>query len=223
MQLVHAGMAQHGTVVFAHEQTKGKGQRQKQWISNVGENIMMSVVIQPSSYFTNQQFLLSMTIAIAARQFFDSYTNGDTKIKWPNDVYWRDRKAGGILIENIVQGNNWKYAIVGLGININQKEFKGFENRAVSLKQITGKDYDAIALAKELLSHIEHALTNAAQTVYQTYQEHLYKNGKKVTFKKGARTFEGLVKGVTGEGLLKVESFMEEHFSIGEIEWLTEK
>src|SRR5256885_16124829 len=100
MGLVHAGMAQHGTAVFTHEQTKGKGQRNRQWQSQKDQNIAISLVIEPKSLVISELFILSMTIATGVKHFFNSYTNGDVKIKWPNDIYWRDRKAGGILIEN---------------------------------------------------------------------------------------------------------------------------
>src|SRR4029078_6487819 len=111
MGLIHAGMAQHGTAVFAHEQTKGKGQRNKQWLSAPNKNIILSLIVQPFGLRTNELFLLSMSGAIGVQNFFNSQAGGKTKIKWPNDMYWRDRKAGGILIENIIQGEEWKYAI----------------------------------------------------------------------------------------------------------------
>ena len=111
MGLVHAGMAQHGVAVFTHEQTKGKGQRHKQWTATANENIILSIIIEPGLSI-DRQFLLSMYTAVAVQNFFAHYAGNDTKIKWPNDLYWRDRKAGGILIDNIVTGFNWKYAII---------------------------------------------------------------------------------------------------------------
>ena len=89
MGLIHAGMAQHGTTVFAHEQTKGKGQRDKQWWSRPNENITLSLIVKPFGLSTNELFLLSMTVSIGVQQFFQSYAGEDTSIKWPNDVYWR--------------------------------------------------------------------------------------------------------------------------------------
>src|SRR5687768_13782589 len=141
MQLIHEGMAQHGTVVFAHEQTKGKGQRNKQWISAPNQNLMFSLITEPFGLNTSQVFLLSMSVANGVQAFFNKYAVDQVKIKWPNDLYWGDRKAGGILIENIVQGTNWKHAIIGIGININQTDFGDFI-KAVSLKMIIGKAYD---------------------------------------------------------------------------------
>ena len=123
MGLVHAGMAQHGTAVFAHEQTKGRGQRNKAWVSEPGANIALSVIFQPPAFSTSQLFMISKLVATAVLNFFNSYATTDTSIKWPNDIYWRDRKAGGILIENMVNGSTWNWAVVGIGININQVNF----------------------------------------------------------------------------------------------------
>jgi BirA family biotin operon repressor/biotin-[acetyl-CoA-carboxylase] ligase len=122
MGKVRAGMAQHGLSVFALEQTRGKGQRDKIWISEPGQNIALSLVLEPKHHFPSL-FLLSMAMAVGTVRFFRKYVPDDVSIKWPNDVYWRDRKAGGILIENVWQGGVWKFAVVGIGININQTRF----------------------------------------------------------------------------------------------------
>lgn len=98
-----AGKAGHGTVYFTLEQTAGKGQRGKTWLATPGENIMMSVVIEPHPLKTSQQFLLSAAIALGCYDFFKNYAGDETSIKWPNDIYWRDRKAAGILIESRVK------------------------------------------------------------------------------------------------------------------------
>jgi BirA family biotin operon repressor/biotin-[acetyl-CoA-carboxylase] ligase len=100
MGLVRAGMASHGTAVFAHDQTKGKGQRNKQWDSEGSKNIAISLVIEPGFMNGRPMFLLSMMTAVGVVNFFNNYIADELKIKWPNDIYWRDRKAAGILIEN---------------------------------------------------------------------------------------------------------------------------
>jgi BirA family biotin operon repressor/biotin-[acetyl-CoA-carboxylase] ligase len=185
MAQANAALADHGTVYFALEQTAGKGQRGKSWITTIGENIMMSVVIQPQSLKTSDQFLLSAAIALGCYDFFKNYAGEETTVKWPNDIYWRDRKAGGILIESRI-GNResavgsqkpaaptnlpkenplpiadsrlplWLWAIAGVGLNINQTQFGEGILRPVSLKQITGKTYDIQLLAKELCNYLEH-------------------------------------------------------------------
>lgn len=223
MGLVREGMAQHGAAVFAHEQSRGKGQRNKQWFSAKGENIAMTVVIEPLELIPAQPFLFSMMAANAVSKFLTSYVANEVKIKWPNDIYWRDRKAAGILIENVWQGNEWKFAVVGIGININQTEFGELGERAVSLKQITGKDFVPVHLAKELCSLLEECyrqLIDEPQLLIYNYKMHLYKLNETVKLKKGNRIFNAVVKDVTTNGQFVVEHAMEERFDVGEIEWI---
>lgn len=223
MGLVHAGMAQHGTAVFAQEQTRGRGQRNKTWISEPGSNIALSVIFQPPAYSTSQLFMISKLVATATLNFFNSYTTTDTSIKWPNDIYWRDRKAGGILIENIIMGSEWKYTIAGIGLNINQTSFKGLKNKAVSLREITGNIFEPAALARELCIFLDIQFNKLLQDpaeISRQYQEHLFGYGKKVKLKQGSRIFEATVREVTDLGQLVVEHTLEERFEVGEVEWI---
>ena len=105
----------------------------------------------PEKLPINEQFLLSASIALSCYDLLNKYLPGEIFIKWPNDLYIRDRKAGGILIENIISGIIWKYAIIGIGININQTKFDKRLPNPVSLKQATGQTFDVIDLAKKLL------------------------------------------------------------------------
>jgi BirA family transcriptional regulator, biotin operon repressor / biotin---[acetyl-CoA-carboxylase] ligase len=223
MGLVHAGMAQHGICVFAHEQIKGKGQRNKRWISGSGENIILSIIVQPHNPSPKHLFLLSMMVAIGTHKFLSRYAGADTSIKWPNDLYWRDRKAGGILIENNIQGSEWKYAVIGIGLNINQTNFEDLPVKAVSLKQITGKSYDVVELAKELILDIQSifdGISNNPAEIIDTYHKHLYQLQQTVKLKKGPRIFEAYIKGVTQDGKLITKTYTEELFNVGEIEWI---
>ena len=223
MAVLHEGMAQHGMVVFTHHQQKGKGQRNKEWISGKDMNIALSAIIEPTTMLPSQLFLLSMAIAVAAADLYKSYADEDVCIKWPNDIYWRDRKAGGILIENVIKGNAWKYAVAGIGLNINQTDFGELNVKAVSLKQITGKSYDPLQLAKELCLNINEEcgrLWNDTSQTINRYQKYLYKMNQKVKLKKDNRVFEAIIKDVTKDGRLVVETSVEEQFSVGEIEWL---
>ncbi len=221
--LIHEGMAQHGTVVFAHRQTNGKGQRNKAWITGNGNNIAMSIIVQPQGWLLSKLFLLSMATANAACLFYSKYAGEQTKVKWPNDLFWCDRKAGGILIENILSGNEWKYAVVGIGININQTQFDDLHQKAVSLKQITGKDYNVISLAKELCEFLELAydgMYKHEKGVINLYHQNLYKLNEQVRLKKNTRVFNATVKGVSVNGQLITQQATEELFNVGEVEWI---
>ena len=221
---IHEGLAQHGMAIFAHEQTAGKGQRGKQWVSVERDNIILSIIIKPLSLAVSQQFQLSVCTAVAVRDFFEKYAGENTKIKWPNDLYWKDRKAGGILIESVVKSTWADWSVVGIGININQAGFPPALVNPVSLKQITGKNFNPVELAKELCLSMDHyfqELTkNGLENILPIYLEHFYKRDEKVKLKKGARVFEAIIKGVSPEGKLVVEHGIEEQFDLGEIQWI---
>jgi BirA family biotin operon repressor/biotin-[acetyl-CoA-carboxylase] ligase len=225
MGQVHAQMTKHGTVYFALEQTAGKGQRSKTWKSEPGQNIILSVVINPGKLKPHQTFFLSAAVAVACREFFVKYAGDDASIKWPNDLYWSDRKAGGILIENLIRGSDWAYAIVGIGININQTQFPEDVKHGVSLKQITGRPFNCQTLAKELCSLIdkwfELLQTGKEEMILNKYREHLYKRGKQLKLKSNNRVFEAEILDVTEEGKLRVRAGeVEEEFGVGEIEFI---
>lgn len=229
---VHAGLAPHGASFFAHEQFAGKGQRGRVWKSEKGSSIITSIVFDPRPLSLTNQFQLSACIALSACQFLEKFAGDDTKIKWPNDLYWQDRKAGGVLIENIIGGitakgkpsSGWQWAIAGIGLNINQGKFPEGLTNPVSLRQITGKEYDLVELAKELYGHIDKnwkmLVKEGFEKIYLSYLDRLYKKDRSVKFKKGSRVFEATVKKVSTEGTLVVQHAMEEEFRTGEVEWV---
>ncbi|THU37358.1 biotin--[acetyl-CoA-carboxylase] ligase [Niastella caeni] len=221
MRQIQAGMASHGITWFALEQTAGKGQRGKSWLTTPNQNIMLSTVITPGLLPT-RQFWLSATVALACYDFYKKYAGEETRIKWPNDVYWRDRKAGGILIENVFRGSDWLYAVVGIGINVNQVVFDPSLPNPVSLKQITGKDLNASEMGRELCQALENryqALQAAGiDAILQQYQQVLYKMHQPVTLKKGAILFETTIHGVSETGRLLTKDVIEREFDFGEVE-----
>jgi len=224
MGKVHAGLANHGMAWFANEQTAGKGQRGKTWKTEKGKNIAMSLVLQPQRFIAGPQFYLSAAVALACFDFFSAHAGDETKIKWPNDLYWRDRKAGGILIENIYHGKAWKWAVVGTGININQTWFDASLQNPVSLKQITGKDFDAIALAKELYERLMQNTsllnTGRADELLERYNSSLYKKNEKVVLIEKGEKIETVIKAVSAEGKLITSGITEREFDFGEVEWV---
>ena len=226
MQKVHARLAKHGDAWFAMEQTKGKGQRGKSWQSRAGENIILSIVIAPSFLVPAQSFLLNAAIALGMYDFFKKYAGNETSIKWPNDIYWRDRKAGGILIENSIRAKKWLFAVAGLGLNINQGYFEESLSRPTSLRQITGKSFEVIDLAKELCCFLEEryeALKAGNEAlILHDYRLAMYKLNDQVKFTTNGVLQEALVKSVTADGLLIVETAnkKEEKWLWGTVEWM---
>lgn len=222
MQQVHDGLAKQGYAWFASEQTAGKGQRGKSWTGEKGKNIAMSIALEPGLLKITSQFHLSAAIALAVSEFFKIYAGDEVKIKWPNDLFWRDRKAGGILIENKFQGNAWKWAVAGIGININQTEFSKDLVNPVSLKQITGKTFNAVDLAKELHSLLMKNLAegrNLAE-IMQQYNEQLYRINQLVALRKAGAKFDTVLKEVSPQGKLVTVDAIEREFDFGEVEWV---
>jgi BirA family transcriptional regulator, biotin operon repressor / biotin---[acetyl-CoA-carboxylase] ligase len=229
---VHAGLARHGTAFFAHEQVAGKGQRGRVWKAEKDSSIITSIVIDPRPLPLSNQFHLSACIALSACEWLESYAGDDTKIKWPNDIYWQDRKAGGVLIENIIggvgpdgkQGSWWQWAIAGIGININQGKFPEDLGNPVSLKQITGRENNPVILVKGLYERINKnwnmLVTDGFENIYSGYLQRLYKKDLIVKLKKGSRIFEASIRKVSTDGLLVVQHAMEEEFRTGEVEWV---
>ena len=241
MALVHGdilpdgqGEPQHGMAIFSHEQTAGKGQRGKNWVSEKDANIALSILLNPFPLSVPDQFKLSVCIAASTWDLFSKYAGDETRIKWPNDLYWRDRKAGGVLIENVIGGLElgigvgksevWKWSVVGIGININQTVFDPYLPNPVSLKQITGKNHEPVELAKELCSIIEKnyqaLIAGNFETLFNKYLSHLYKKDEKVKLKKGNRVFETTIQGVSETGQLITQHSIEERFEFGEVEWV---
>lgn len=233
MARVHDGVAQHGMTWFAHSQTAGKGQRDKSWESETGANIIMSVVISPAPLQPTESFQLSACITVAVFQFFKKFAGNETKIKWPNDIYWRDRKAAGILIENSIRSGTrlqksdsvgiWQWAVAGIGVNVNQTIFPAELLNPVSLKQITGKNYDTVELAKQLCEsleiYFEKLMNNGFQSILEAYNKNLYKKDKSVRLKKDHRVFSATVKNVSSTGQILVQHGIEEKFDFGEVMW----
>jgi BirA family transcriptional regulator, biotin operon repressor / biotin---[acetyl-CoA-carboxylase] ligase len=223
MGLARAAMAQHGTAVFTHEQTKGKGQRSKGWVSSKRQNLALSVILTPTLLRTSPLFSVSRMAAVAVNELVSNHIKTDVKIKWPNDIYWRDRKAAGILIENIWQGSEWQFAVIGIGLNVNQADFGVLGTKAVSLKQVTGKHFDSLTLAKELCNILEkkyQLLCSDPSAISAEYSANLFKLSEQVKLRKDGRVFEALFTGVNNEGQMVVQNGMEQTFNVGEVEWV---
>jgi BirA family transcriptional regulator, biotin operon repressor / biotin---[acetyl-CoA-carboxylase] ligase len=224
MAKVRAGMAKHGMAIFAMEQTAGKGQRGKSWQTQPGQNIALSLILNTDTLRTDQQFYLNMLVALGVNDFIKEHAGGETAIKWPNDLYWRDRKAGGILIETVFKGTAWKWTVAGIGINLNQTQFDKSLPNPVSLSQTTGKTYDVIALAKQLygfvMKRVEGVATIKADTIVQEYNSNLYKLNQTVKLKKANAIFKTTIRGVSLSGQLHTEDTMERQFDFGEVKWV---
>lgn len=137
-------------VAVADFQTAGKGQGSHTWESEAGKNLLFSIKVNPRWVPVRQQFLLSMAGAIAIKEALETYVDGIT-LKWPNDVYWNDKKISGTLIETSIDSKGIKTCIFGIGINVNQEAFHSDTPNPVSLRQILGHEVDKDELLQKVI------------------------------------------------------------------------
>ena len=231
MNQVKTNLAGHGAAYLAQKQWAGKGQMGKAWEAESGQNILLSVVLDPKKLVFDglalEPSVVSMLVAVGCFNFFITYAGDETRIKWPNDIYWRDRKAAGILIENSFRGPIWQWSIAGMGVNINQTEFGTGLQKAVSLKQMTGKTFQVPALAKELCSHIEAALQMVVDkgpgTLLELYNNALYKKGEQVQLDIEGKKITATICRVLSNGHLEIETEngSKQSHALGAIQWLS--
>ena len=223
MRLIQKGEATSGNAVFSMEQTSGKGRRGKDWLSKKGENIALTVTVQMQWLSVFHQFQLSAAAALATYDFVSKYISAPVFIKWPNDIFISDTKAGGILIENVLKGTLWQWAVIGIGINVNQTDFKAPGFSATSLKKITGKDYSIKGLAEELyqliLKRIDELKAGNFHKMLEEYNQKLYAKDKLVKLKKANILFETKITGVSASGQLITQDAFERHFNFDEVEF----
>jgi BirA family biotin operon repressor/biotin-[acetyl-CoA-carboxylase] ligase len=224
MAMTQRGVASSGDAVFAMEQHAGKGRRGKTWESPKGENILLTILAQMQWLPVKDQFFLSMAVALACYDLFSKYSKETITIKWPNDIFLNDSKAGGILIENVIKGNLWQWAIIGLGLNINQVDFTKDKLKAVSLKQGSGEHFDVIGLSHELrenfLKRLRLLQSGEAGGMLNEYNKNLFRRNSLVKLKKGNIAFETRIERVSLSGELITKDVIERSFGFDEVQWI---
>ena len=206
MQLIDADKARHGLTITARTQTHGKGQRGKSWAGTPGESLLMSMIIIPEALISGQA-AFNAAIAVAVADVLKQlYSKWRVYIKWPNDIIINDKKAGGILIENVLRGNKWAYSVIGLGLNILQRDFPAELPNATSLALSSGMEFDLpelILLVRErILKNISALLLPEA---IKKYNQYLYKRNEKQAFSNAYEQWEVTIIDADSQGVLNVQ------------------
>jgi len=205
-RLAESEGVEEGTAVVSLEQTSGRGQRGNSWASEVGLGLYFSILLRPSDCSAEGPFLLNKVIAAAAARYVETAAGCRVSIRWPNDLLIGGRKAGGLLIENTWRGSRLGEVIAGVGINLNQQEFRGdFRTPPVSLGQLTGKSFDPIeeagVLQEKLLSAYDSWRYDPDTGVVEYYTMRLHGRGGMVRFLTAAGDFvDALFSGVDEQG-----------------------
>ncbi len=214
-----------GTVIMAEDQVAGRGQQQNKWYSAKGESLTFSLVLYPTFLPLKDQFLLTSAVSVGIHEALHPMIGDQLKMKWPNDVYVGDKKLGGVLIENQVQGSKIKSSVIGIGLNINQVSFPDWVPNATSLKQILHTDYDIKYILLQICSHIERwyikLMNGEVSQIQNAYRQALYWLDEPHRFKAGQQVFEGVIKGTDAAGCLQVAHGGQLHtYNLKEIEFL---
>lgn len=192
------------TTVSSEFQTAGKGQRGNSWESEASKNLLASLVLFPSFLEAKHQFLISQIVSLAIKEELSNWSDEIT-IKWPNDIYWKDKKICGILIENDLSGIHIGRCICGIGLNVNQTEFHSSAPNPVSLKQITGRDHDRYELLAHILKRIEIYYNSLRAEDFNSYSEEISTRYARSLFRRrGFHPYED-ADGIFNARLLRVE------------------
>lgn len=176
----HAEEFGHGDAVCAYRQTGGRGQRGNSWEAEEGKNVTMSVMLRWAGMPARLQFSVSEAVALGVAETAQRHIGMEVRVKWPNDIYVDDRKLCGILIENSLRGSELGYTVAGVGLNVNQKEFRGGAPNPVSMAELSGRQWDVDALTAELASAIVELAEDAAteegrQRLHERYMRRLWR------------------------------------------------
>ena len=179
-ELIAKGEWQAGEeYLYTGFQTAGRGQSGNGWESEEGKNLLCSILLshQPSEV-SRQPFDLNVAVSVAVHRMVNSQfsiLHSQLTIKWPNDIYWQDKKIAGILVENALIGSEVRYSIAGIGLNVNQTEWLSNAPNPVSMRQISGAKYDIHELMKALMNEIHTVLAMKREEIWAYYRTHLYR------------------------------------------------
>ena len=196
-----------GTVIYTPSQTAGRGQKGNSWESEDGKNLTFSLLLKLPPVKARDQFYLSEAAALAVVEALTATAGNGFTVKWPNDVYWQDKKVCGMLIENSLNGSDIAHSIIGIGINVNQERFLSDAPNPVSLINITGREHDLEALLRQVCTRIEELVESLSDDsaridLHHRYMAALYRNdGQEYPFEDASgHRFRACIAGISPDG-----------------------
>ncbi len=206
--LVNTPFAPDGTVILAHNQFGGKGQRGASWQVEGGLSLTFSVIIYPKNTLVTDQFDMSMLTALAVAKTVSTLCPAKVAIKWPNDILIEDKKVAGILIENNISGNKISNTIIGIGLNVNQLDFPGLPNAtslAIELGDLLDRDEVLFKVLNRLDYFYQVYLSQGRNSISERYHDMLYRKGLSSQFLVSNQLVKGKILGVKQNGLIEIE------------------
>jgi len=204
--LLQSGVAE-GTIVITDDQFAGKGQAGNEWRSFPGQNLTFSLILRPTFILPKEQFLITVVLSLGIKEALEEILPGEVKIKWPNDIFFNNRKIAGLLIENVLRGNHYDSCIAGIGLNVNQTEFTK-EIRAASAKIATGQSLDLNLMLNSLMKSISDYYiklqTETHNLLVDRYHQSMLGLGEDRKFRAEGGEFEGVIEGTDEFGRLQV-------------------
>lgn len=210
------------TLATAEHQTAGRGSGRNRWESAPGQNLLFSLLVRPRHIPAHAMFVLSEVMALSIREAL----NCQLKIKWPNDIYYADRKLCGMLIENDLQGTHVERSILGVGINVNQTQFSPSIPNPISLAQILGHEVERRFVLERVVEHFTRYYDWAEQgrlaDIHQLYLDGLYRLGEEHPFRDSSGPFRATIVGVepTGHLLLADAQGARRRYAFKEVEYV---
>lgn len=227
LSLVSKNKPSEGTVISAWSQSGGRGQIGNTWESEAGKNITISIILYPFFIPIRKQFVLNQAISLGVLDFLSNFIDTDLKVKWPNDIYVKDKKIAGILIQNTLSKSIIQSSIVGIGININQTEFRSDAPNPTSLSLESSGGFEPENLIPELCKTIEKRYLQLRaldfEVLKKDYLQGLYRFQEDAIFQRAdtKEAFSGKIVGLDDAGRLKIDTNKGESvFSFKEVKFL---
>jgi BirA family biotin operon repressor/biotin-[acetyl-CoA-carboxylase] ligase len=219
-------------VAVADFQTAGRGQKGNTWESEQGKNLLFSILAHPRNIKVQEQFYISEAIALSVSDSVitaigPEFASG-VSVKWSNDVYWKDFKMAGILIENTLQGDRILDTVAGVGLDVNQEVFLSDAPNPISLKNITGRDFDRDAILSDIVQRFIGYMERTEQErpeVDRLYRERLYRREGYHKFRDENGIFEARIEGIRPDGCLMLQTHSGEHhvYEFKQVQFVQEK
>ncbi len=219
------GCDEEGTLVWSDYQTAGRGQKNNKWESEADKNLLFTLLMKPNMIPASEQFIISQIVSVAMCDVLEQYAEGFA-IKWPNDIYYKDSKVAGILIENDLSGHVLYNSYIGIGLNVNQQEFISDAPNPISLYQIIGEETDRECLLKQITDYMmslyHFVIEGGEDAVKERYMNLLYRGDGFYPYRKNGEVFEAQIKRISplGHITLSDKNGVEQTFDFKEVEFV---